>query len=100
MQVRGYLGLFAVGKVDDIRFLGMARRDAQMMANHFKYLSNAFPVTLLYIGSEWPPAASSTKDSHPPRPCSLSSAAGLRPWPCRLSWSRPTRAATTGGGSY
>ena len=29
--------------VDDIHFLDMARRDAQVMANHFKYLSNAFP---------------------------------------------------------
>lgn len=36
--------------VDDIHFLDMARRDAQVMANHFKYLSNAFPVTLIYIG--------------------------------------------------
>lgn len=36
--------------VDDIHFLDMARRDAQVMANHFKYLSNAFPVTLVYIG--------------------------------------------------
>jgi hypothetical protein len=36
--------------VDDIHFLDMTRRDAQVVANHFKYLSNAFPVTLIYIG--------------------------------------------------
>ena len=28
----------------------MRRRDAQAMANHLKYLSNAFPVTIIYIG--------------------------------------------------
>jgi len=64
---------------DDIHFLDMARRDTQVMANHFKYLSNAFPVTLVYIGSEWRPAASWTEDSHPPRPCSPSSGAAPRP---------------------
>lgn len=36
--------------IDDVHFLDMARRDAQVVANHFKYLSNAFPVTLLYVG--------------------------------------------------
>jgi hypothetical protein len=36
--------------IDDIHFLDMRRRDAQSMANHLKYLSNAFPVTLVYIG--------------------------------------------------
>ena len=65
--------------VDDIHFLDMARRDAQVMANHFKYLSNAFPVTLLYIGVGVATAASWTKDSHPPRPCSPSSGAAPRP---------------------
>jgi hypothetical protein len=36
--------------IDDIHFLDLRRRDAQAMANHLKYLSNAFPVTILYIG--------------------------------------------------
>lgn len=36
--------------IDDVHFLDMRRRDAQAMANHLKYLSNAFPVTLIYIG--------------------------------------------------
>ena len=36
--------------IDDIHFLDMRRRDAQAMANHLKYLSNAFPVTIVYIG--------------------------------------------------
>lgn len=36
--------------IDDIHFLDMRRRDAQAMANHLKYLSNAFPVTVIYIG--------------------------------------------------
>lgn len=36
--------------IDDIHFLDMRRRDAQAMANHLKYLSNAFPVTIIYIG--------------------------------------------------
>jgi len=36
--------------IDDVHFLDMRRRDAQAMANHLKYLSNAFPVTIVYIG--------------------------------------------------
>jgi hypothetical protein len=36
--------------IDDVHFLDMRRRDAQAMANHLKFLSNAFPVTLIYIG--------------------------------------------------
>jgi hypothetical protein len=36
--------------VDDIHFLDVSRRDARAMANHLKYLSNVFPVTLIYIG--------------------------------------------------
>jgi len=36
--------------IDDVHFLDMRRRDAQAMANHLKYLSNAFPVTIIYIG--------------------------------------------------
>lgn len=36
--------------IDDIHFLDLRRRDAQAMANHLKYLSNAFPVTIIYIG--------------------------------------------------
>lgn len=36
--------------IDDIHFLDMRRRDSQAMANHLKYLSNAFPVTIIYIG--------------------------------------------------
>jgi hypothetical protein len=36
--------------IDDVHFLDMRRRDAPAMANHLKYLSNAFPVTIIYIG--------------------------------------------------
>jgi hypothetical protein len=36
--------------IDDVHFLDMRRRDAQAMANHLKFLSNAFPVTIIYIG--------------------------------------------------
>jgi hypothetical protein len=36
--------------IDDVHFLDMRRRDAQAIANHLKFLSNAFPVTLIYIG--------------------------------------------------
>jgi hypothetical protein len=36
--------------IDDIHFLDVRRRDAKAMANHLKFLSNAFPVTLVYIG--------------------------------------------------
>jgi AAA domain len=36
--------------VDDIHFLDSRRRDARLMSNHLKFLSNAFPVTLIYVG--------------------------------------------------
>jgi hypothetical protein len=36
--------------IDDVHFLNMQRRDDQDLANHLKFLSNAFPVTLIYIG--------------------------------------------------
>ena len=36
--------------IDDIHFLDVRRRDARAMANHLKFLSNVFPVTLIYIG--------------------------------------------------
>jgi hypothetical protein len=36
--------------IDDVHFLDVRRRDAKAMANHLKFLSNAFPVTLIYIG--------------------------------------------------
>ncbi|GGJ75170.1 hypothetical protein GCM10010123_01440 [Pilimelia anulata] len=36
--------------IDDIHFLDVGRRDARSMANHLKFLANAFPVTFVYIG--------------------------------------------------
>ncbi|MGH3678772.1 MAG: ATP-binding protein [Natronosporangium sp.] len=36
--------------IDDVHFLNMNRRDDQDLANHLKFLSNAFPVTMIYIG--------------------------------------------------
>lgn len=36
--------------VDDVHFLDMNRRDGREVANHFKWLSNQFPVTFVYIG--------------------------------------------------
>lgn len=36
--------------IDDIHFLDASRRDARLLSNHLKFLSNAFPVTLVYIG--------------------------------------------------
>lgn len=37
----------AVGKVDDMHFLDITRRE---VANHFNWLSNVFPVTFLFVG--------------------------------------------------
>ena len=50
MQVRGHLRLPAVGKIDDVHFLDVTRRDGREVANHFKWLSNVFPVTFLFAG--------------------------------------------------
>jgi len=36
--------------IDDVHFLDVNRSDARAMANHLKFLSNAFPVTLIYVG--------------------------------------------------
>jgi hypothetical protein len=36
--------------VDDIHFLDMNRRDGREVANHFKWLSNQFPVTFVFVG--------------------------------------------------
>jgi len=36
--------------IDDIHFLDARRRDSRLMSNHLKFLSNAFPVTLIYVG--------------------------------------------------
>src|SRR5258708_35018865 len=50
MQVRGHLRLPAVGKVDDVHFLDVTRRDGREVANHFKWLANVFPVTFFFVG--------------------------------------------------
>ena len=36
--------------VDDVHFLDMNRRDGREVANHFKWLSNQFPVTFAFVG--------------------------------------------------
>ena len=36
--------------VDDVHFLDMNRRDGREVANHFKWLSNQFPVTFVFVG--------------------------------------------------
>ena len=36
--------------VDDVHFLDVNRRDGREVANHFKWLSNQFPVTFLFVG--------------------------------------------------
>jgi hypothetical protein len=36
--------------VDDVHFLDITRRDGREVANHFKWLANAFPVTFLFVG--------------------------------------------------
>lgn len=36
--------------IDDVHFLDVTRRDGREVANHFKWLSNTFPVTFLFVG--------------------------------------------------
>jgi hypothetical protein len=36
--------------VDDVHFLDITRRDGREVANHFKWLSNVFPVTFVFTG--------------------------------------------------
>ncbi|MFF8593911.1 AAA family ATPase [Streptomyces sp. NPDC015220] len=40
----------AVFVIDDVHFLAPGKSSAVRMANHLKFLSNVFPVTLLYVG--------------------------------------------------
>jgi hypothetical protein len=39
-----------VGKIDDLHFLHWQRHGGVEIGNHFKYIANEFPVTLLSIG--------------------------------------------------
>ena len=48
--------------IDDVQFLDVTRRDGREVANHFKWLSNVFPVTFLFAGVGLrAPAACSTR---------------------------------------
>jgi hypothetical protein len=49
-QFRAGIRAPAVGKIDDVHFLDISRRDGREVANHFKWLANVFPVTFLFVG--------------------------------------------------
>jgi hypothetical protein len=49
-QLTGSPAQQTVGKVDDVHFLDISRRDGREVANHFKWLANVFPVTFLFAG--------------------------------------------------
>jgi hypothetical protein len=48
-QVSGLIAHSAVGKVDDVHFLKQ-RATAVQISNQFKYISNEFPLTILFVG--------------------------------------------------
>jgi hypothetical protein len=39
-----------VGKIDDLHFLRWRNTQGVEISNHFKYIANEFPVTIIYIG--------------------------------------------------
>jgi hypothetical protein len=41
---------YAVGKVDDLHFLQWRNSSGIAISNHFKYIANVFPVTMIFIG--------------------------------------------------
>ena len=49
-QVNAVIVASAVGKVDDLHFLHWQRNGGVEISNHFKYIANEFPLTLLSIG--------------------------------------------------
>ncbi|MEV6673933.1 hypothetical protein AB0M78_27705, partial [Streptomyces sp. NPDC051162] len=49
-QFRASVRAPAVGKVDDLHFLRWRNKTGIEVSNHFKYIANEFPVTLLMIG--------------------------------------------------
>ena len=50
MQLRGVIRVYAVGKVDDLHFLRWHNTVGVEISNHFKYIANEFPVTLVFVG--------------------------------------------------
>ena len=40
----------AVGKIDDLHFLRWRNSSGVEISNHFKYVANEFPVTLIFVG--------------------------------------------------
>ncbi len=48
-QFRAGIRAPAVGKVDDLHFLRWKEKNGAEVSNHFKYIANEFPVTLLFI---------------------------------------------------
>ncbi|MEU2874171.1 ATP-binding protein [Streptomyces olivoreticuli] len=49
--------------VDDVHFLAGSRTNSSRMANQLKYLSNVFPVTLIYVGLGPRATSTCTRDS-------------------------------------
>jgi hypothetical protein len=48
--VRGNISASPVGKVDDLHFLRWRNTVGVEISNHFKYIANEFPVTLIFVG--------------------------------------------------
>ena len=49
-QVNGVIMASVVGKIDDLHFLHWQHHGGVEIGNHFKYIANDFPLTLLSIG--------------------------------------------------
>ena len=50
MQVTGIMSVRPVGKIDDLHFLQWRNSSGIAISNHFKYIANEFPVTMIFIG--------------------------------------------------
>lgn len=49
-QVIGVIVDFGVGKIGDLHFLQWLNSSGIAISNHFKYIANEFPVTMIFIG--------------------------------------------------
>lgn len=50
LQLKAVIAGSAVGKIDDLHFLHWQHHGGVEIGNHFKYIANDFPLTLLSIG--------------------------------------------------
>jgi hypothetical protein len=76
--------------VDDLHFLRWRAKSGVEVSNHFKYIANEFPVTLLFVGSVWHSAACSPRGRPTTTPSWLRPGGEPQNWTSSLLPSTPT----------